>query len=181
MEDQHTNGGYSSDHAIWHAYSPFLMREILRIFPKEKQIFDLGCGLNNYVSILNILGFKAWGYDSLDLGSKYFTKCNLAYPMPPVKANVISFEVGEHIPQEFESQFLDNLCNFGGNVLMSWAIPGQAGIGHINCRTNEWVIQQMEARGYRINWKETDQVRQALEFCHCNWFRNTIMFFEPKN
>lgn len=184
MEDLHTknlqnNGGYQPEDAIWHAYSPYLMREIMRLFPKDKKIIDLGCGLNNYVSILNSIGYNAWGYDYQDLGSKYFTKVNLAHPMAPIKANVISFEVGEHIPAEMSDAYIDNLCRFQGDILMSWAVPGQAGIGHINCQTNEWVIEQMRKRGYRINWAETERLRIALENCHCSWFRNTLMYFIP--
>jgi hypothetical protein len=61
---------------------------------------------------------------------------------------------------------------------MSWAVPGQAGIGHINCRSNEWVIEQMAKRGYRFNEERTASLREAVKNCHCSWFRNTLMYFK---
>jgi len=185
MKDQHIknelrNGGYDINDAIWHAYSPLLMNEIIRFFQKDKKILDLGCGLNNYVSILNSIGYIAWGYDYNDLGSKYFTQVDLSYPMPITNANIISFEVGEHIPFEKSKAYIDTLCQFGGDVLMSWAIPGQAGIGHINCQSNLWVIEQMEARGYKLDEEKTGSIRSHLTRCHCSWFQNTIMYFIKK-
>ena len=88
-----------------------------------------------------------------------------------------SFEVGEHIPAEMSDAYRDNLARFGGDILMSWAVPGQAGIGHINCQTNDWVIEEMRKRGYKINWPETQRLRLVMQDCHCTWFRNTLMYF----
>lgn len=94
--------------------------------------------------------------------------------------NVLSLECGEHLPYEGSLVYLDNIVAVaqGGEVIMSWAIPGQAGHGHINCQTNAWVIEQMESRGYVINPELTLQLREAVRDCSCTWFRNTLMYFQ---
>jgi hypothetical protein len=95
--------------------------------------------------------------------------------------NVISLEVGEHIPSEKADAYLDNLTSFGGYIIMSWAVPGQAGHNHINCQTNDWVEEQMDKRGYRLDLEVTEEIRQSVSNCHCTWFKNTLMYFCPKS
>ena len=156
------------------------MKEILKLFPKEIPVIDIGCGHNFYVSVLNYAGYDALGFDGEFLGSRYASVWDVTKPMrffADNNKNVLSFEVGEHIPAELADEYLDNLCHFNGNVLMSWAVPGQAGIGHINCQPNEWVIAQMEKRGKKFNKKITTQLRSAVAGCHCSWFQNTLMYF----
>jgi len=136
-----------------------------------------------YVSVLNYAGYDAIGVDTVDLGSKYFIKQDVCeeiklYAELP-KTNVISLEVGEHVPFEKSDAFLDNVCRFGGDIILSWAVPGQAGIGHINCQTNDWVCEQMLKRGYMINGEKSAQLRKSVVDCHCSWFINTLMYFSP--
>lgn len=174
-----TNGGYKPEDAVWHAYSPKLCLAIMEFFSKEIPIIDLGCGLNNYISIMNSLGYNGIGVDKLDLGSRHFIQGDLSKPIQlKGKHNVISFEVGEHLPSEYANSYLDNLTSFNGDIIMSWAIPGQAGIGHINCQSNEWVIEQMAKRGYKYNVVKSHQLRVAVSDCKCDWFVNTLMYFE---
>ncbi len=56
---------------------------------------------------------------------------------------VMSLEVGEHIPKEQESAYIGNIVRhaFRG-VVMSWAVPGQAGHHHVN--------NQVGSRGSRV-------------------------------
>lgn len=183
MADLHTNnGGYDDEGVIYHQHSNFLMKKIIEFFPKEIQVMDIGCGHNFYVTVLNHLGYKdAIGCDMVDLGSKYFFKKDVTEPFNKgiikQKVNVISLEVGEHIPEVLASKYLDNITNFKGDVIMSWALPGQEGIGHINCQPNKWVIDEMRYRGFWIDEKKTEDLRNSVKNCHCNWFQNTLMYF----
>lgn len=175
------NGGYDIEGVIYHQHSNLLMKEILKMFHVDIPVIDLGCGHNFYVSVLNYAGYKASGCDIVDLGHKNFFTCDLTKPINKVGGirNVISLEVGEHIPLECSFTYLDNVSSFGGDVIISWAIPGQDGIGHINCQTNQWVIEQMKHRKYRINESKTNSLRNSVIDCHCSWFKNTLMYFEP--
>jgi hypothetical protein len=91
---------------------------------------------------------------------------------------VISLEVGEHIPERWESIYIDNLTrNARSYILMSWAVEGQPGDGHVNGRSNEYVINQMKSRGYTINWPVSRYLRKSASLW---WFKNTIMLFERR-
>ncbi len=181
------NGGYDLEGVIWHQHSNKLMKKILELWPnKNIPIVDLGCGHNFYVSVLKYAGYDALGIDSVDFGSKYATTGDLTKPWTDFTTinrdihNVISLEVGEHIPADKASVYLDNVCSFGGDVIMSWAIPGQAGVGHINCQSNEWVVNEMYKRGYLVYPIKQAHLREAVVGCHCTWFQNTLMYFTPR-
>jgi hypothetical protein len=190
------NGGYDLQGVIWHQHSSRLLIKIMEYFPKDVPVIDIGCGHNFYVSVLKYAGYSAVGCDLVDLGSKYFFVTDVTKTIqigqallnckdykkdaliPYEKMNVLSLEVGEHLPSELSSSYLDNLTKFGGDVIMSWAVEGQAGIGHINCRNNDWVIEQMGKRGYNIDLGKSNSLRDAVADCPCNWFRNTLSFFK---
>jgi hypothetical protein len=180
------NGGYDLEGVIWHQHSNLLMKKILELWPdKNIPVIDLGCGHNFYVSVLIHAGYSGFGLDMIDLGSKYFMNHDVTKIFPyrmtnGIVDNVLSLEVGEHIPHEKCYGYLDSVASFGGDVIMSWAIPGQPGHGHINCQSNDWVEEQMDKRGYLLDLDLTSEIRGAVMNCHCSWFKNTLMYFKPK-
>jgi len=176
------NGGYDLEGVIWHQHSNKLMKAMLELWPeKDKAIIDIGCGHNFYASVFRYAGYFADGVDSVQLkGVDYcrdITK-NLAQEIPWHKySRVISLEVGEHIPDNLADAYLGNITSFGDDIIMSWAVPGQAGVGHINCRPYEWVTSKMFDRGFIIDADRTAFLRNAVSGCHCSWFQNTLMYF----
>lgn len=197
MTDQRTeNGAYDLEGIIWHQHSPQLMEKILKMWTdKSVPVIDLGCGLNYYVTVLNCAGYQAWGYDAIYLGHLRSSKMDLTKPLESYdgreyvlfgsggsgRKNVLSLEVGEHIPSDKADVYLDNVANSakGGDIILSWAVPGQAGVGHINCRENRWVSEEMDRRGYKMNRGNSYELRMAVRGSHCSWFVNTLMYFEP--
>lgn len=184
------NGAYDLEGVIWHQHSNRLMKAILELWDTGTEIVDLGCGHNFYVSVLKYAGYHAVGVDMVDLGSKHFILEDVTLPnlretlwdqlkLVLGRKNVLSLEVGEHIPHAMADTYLDNLTDFGGDVLMSWALPGQAGVGHINCQSLHWVMEKMNARGYEIDWQTSHNLRQAVVGDHCSWFQHTLMYFKP--
>ena len=92
--------------------------------------------------------------------------------------HVITLEVGEHIPKEHEQTFLDTITNScGDKLVMSWALPGQPGIGHINCQPREYIIAEVERRGFRYLPELTEEAKQHVDD-NCDWFRRTLLIFE---
>ena len=183
MENQNknldTNGGYQNEDVIWHQHSNKLMLKILEYFSKGIPVIDLGCGHNWYCGVLEHFGYDAQGVDSVKLKGVDII-ADITNPLIVRRfMNVISLEVGEHIPNNLSSNYLDNLTSFKGDIIMSWAIEGQDGIGHINCRNNDWVIEQMKLRNYKLDEVKTLSMREAVADCNCSWFRNTLMYFTP--
>jgi hypothetical protein len=149
-----------------------------------KSICDFGCGLGKYVLWLRARGFDCDGFDGNpntgDLTEGVCRSLNLAEPVRLEKQydGVICFEVGEHIPKQHETAFLDNLAGHAKEmVVLSWAIPGQDGDGHVNCRSNSYIIFQLWRRGFRFEPLASELLRVN---CSLDWFKHTLMVFSRR-
>ena len=83
--------------------------------------------------------------------------------------------MGEHLPQRHEASFIENLHrhNVRGMVL-SWAIRGQGGTGHVNEQDNDYVKAQVCAKGYVNDVGAERELREAALF---PYFKQTVMVF----
>jgi len=178
-----------SDTGFWleynddqHVFIPELSKEINQYVNSNEieTVYDFGCGKGDYLEQLvnEYPSVVATGFEGYVNNTTYknVSELDLSKPadLEPVDL-VISIEVGEHIPNEFESVFLDNISNSSKkHVILSWAIEGQDGNGHINCKNNDYIISQMQKRGWKFNDKLTSEVRAKMPPL---WIKNTIMFF----
>jgi len=90
----------------------------------------------------------------------------------PVYDWTICLEVLEHVPANYEATALDNLTRHARlGVVLSWALPGQNGFGHVNTRPGDYVVAAMEHRGFRLDDVWTNKLRDAAVF---SWFKFTI-------
>lgn len=151
---------------------------------KTKNLFDFGCGLGNYLKDLENNGFQyLTGFEADPAVQKVFNnivKQDLTIPfdLKPNQGNVISLEVGEHIPTEFMDMYLNNICNNCDKYLItSWAIRGQEGFGHVNCLDNHEIIPEIERRGFKLLKQETEEVRN-IDLSEAPWFKNTLFIFK---
>eukprot|EP00931_Biecheleriopsis_adriatica_P103185 TRINITY_DN78055_c0_g1_i1.p1 TRINITY_DN78055_c0_g1~~TRINITY_DN78055_c0_g1_i1.p1 ORF type:complete len:356 (+),score=66.60 TRINITY_DN78055_c0_g1_i1:116-1183(+) len=141
---------------------------------------DFGCGLGLYVRDFRLAGLRSGGFDGnpvtgeitegrclqadlsqeLDLGTRWHW--------------VLSLEVAEHIPRQFEARFLENLerhtCS---GMVLSWG--NQAGEGHVNLRAGEEVEAIMQERGFRSLPEKAAELRSAATL---PWLQNTVHVFE---
>ena len=168
----------------------YLLAGAIATLFKPKRFADLGCGNGEYCHIFHY-GYR-WpivnGYEGtdniqwvsvynniqkIDLGKE--AKIKEKYDL------VMSLEVGEHIPENKENIFLDNVTNFASrDVVLSWAVPGQGGKGHVNEKYNKWVIDRMNDRNFSYDECLSNYLRKHSQL---RWFKNTIMVFkyvEPK-
>jgi len=141
----------------------------------------LGCGHGEYTRYLKYNRFDCSGFDgnpyTKNITGGLCDVLNLSEKimMPSVDC-VISLEVGEHIPKEFESIFIDNLCNCSSKLLiLSWAVEGQGGEGHVNCRNNDYIRGIFEGKNYLSLPEYEALLRQSSTL---SWFKNTIMVFK---
>jgi 2-polyprenyl-3-methyl-5-hydroxy-6-metoxy-1,4-benzoquinol methylase len=166
-----------------HAYDAPLAKALAAFFRerKAKTIVDLGCGEGKYVSLLRKEGFACDGFDgNPDTPTLTDGGCEvLDLAMPFVFANsyewILTLEVGEHIPAEYEANFLGNLeksCTKG--IVLSWAIKGQGGHGHFNEQDNDYVKAQFFERGFTNDEGAENFLRKKSSL---RWFANTIMVF----
>lgn len=153
--------------------------EVLKFYG-VKTVVDLGCGLGTYCELLKLAGFPAIGYDG-NKNTPRLTdgKCGILDFSEEIDIGwydaVISLEVAEHIPEQHEATFLMNVAKTTKRVLiLSWAVPGQGGLGHVNTQENEYVIQKMEQHGYTLLPYWSAYLRKQADL---SWFRNTLMVF----
>jgi hypothetical protein len=192
-----TETGYwtSDDTESIHVHDPRLANWILNYLQndKDKQLIDFGCGMGDYLKKLHNNGFSnLHGFEGeVRKGSPNFVDSwDLTNPIKNYKNydhlkknayNSICLEVGEHIPKQYESIFLDNITSLTTNkIILSWAIIGQLGDGHVNCMNNDEVILKMNELGF--NYLENDSIiaRNSVSPEIASWFLNTIMIFQKK-
>lgn len=188
-------GFWSGDNAHnHHVHSPKLAEWISKILsgntlthvkiPREKRVYDFGAGLGHYLKQLDKDGFtNLVGFEGDPPVQKVFNgifQQDLTEPISEAFAetgHVILLEVGEHIPQKFENALINNvsrLCR--GYLILSWAVPGQDGYGHVNCKSNEDVIEMLRLKGFVYSSALTADARSNVDD-NAPWFRNTLMIF----
>jgi hypothetical protein len=170
---------------IHHVHCTELSKWICEFLKDEKEtiIYDFGCGIGNYIKDLYENDFEAvFGFEGNIPKNKVTQSIetkDLTLPFNLfVKGNVISLEVGEHIPAEYMNVYLDNITNAcNGYLITSWAVRGQEGFGHVNCLDNHEIIPEIEKRGFKLMEKETEEVR-SIDLSEAPWFKNTLLIFK---
>jgi cyclopropane fatty-acyl-phospholipid synthase-like methyltransferase len=180
-------GFWESENGIGHIFDKSLSNQLIN-FLKDNNIetvVDFGCGLGNYSSSMISSGMICEAYDgnpntpTLTKGLGKVLDLSNPFDLDKKFDCVLSLEVGEHIPKEYEQIFIDNICNHTKNLLiLSWAVIGQTGDGHVNCQNNDYVVNEMEKRGFNYDDKNSLILRDSIT--NAPWFRNTIMVFRKK-
>ncbi len=177
-QEEATKSGYPHNDA--------LRDKLCAVFEKSKTIRDFGCGDAYYIAHLQEQGFEVFGYDGfIPENSKLPSKCTAIDLTDPAlvlfRGQVLSLEVGEHIPAEYEDFFLNNITRAcSTRMVLSWAIPGQGGIGHVNCLTNDQVMDRLAFRGFVLNVRLTEYLRKDTPMS-VKYFENTLMVFDRIN
>lgn len=185
-----THGYWQSTSYAGHYYDNGLAKGLLKLLPfmNVKTIADLGCGPGWYVALFRRNGYDANGYDGNPnveemsaplFGNGFYCQCvDLTGELEAEEPFdlIFSLEVGEHIPAQWEDIYLANLTrNAVRYVLLSWAIEGQTGDGHVNCRPNSYIVNKMKKLGFSVNTPVRNYLRKSASFW---WFKHTIMLFE---
>ena len=159
-----------------------LMEGFPSIFEDGSSVVDFGCGNADYIKRLISDGFKCEAYDGnpitpkmtggigkvLDLSKRFDLEKKFDY--------VISVEVAEHIPKEYEEIYVDNLIRHTGYYLItSWAIKGQGGDGHVNEQDEDYVLNLYKEKGMVYQKDISEALRGVATL---GWFKKTIYVFE---
>jgi cyclopropane fatty-acyl-phospholipid synthase-like methyltransferase len=169
--------GHVHDKSIAAALSQYLA------YKQAKTVVDFGCGLGDYAKAFKADGYKVEAYDgnpsteTLSGGIGKVLDLSKPFYLGKKFDVVLSLEVGEHIPKEFEDQFIDNITKHAKkHLIISWAVVGQGGDGHVNCANNDYIIRQIVDRGFKHNGKDSQTIRDAAT--NASWFSYTIMVFD---
>jgi hypothetical protein len=172
--------GYWLSHEEGHFFDPILARE-LELLLYGKSVCDFGCGMGEYVHWFRKNGLECDGYDgnpnTYELSLGECGTLDLAKPFDLEKRYdaVICLEVAEHVPRQYEAILLDNLARHAREmIVLSWAVPGQLGDGHVNNRMNSYAIYRLWQRGFRLQPSATISLRAHSSL---PWFAHTLMVF----
>lgn len=186
MSDISKTGFWAGEIAsVHHVNSEPLSRWLVEYFKdcKDEPLYDFGCGMGYYADKLQKAGFKyVTGFEGDPPKGKFLAnmvKQDLTIPFKvPVQGNCIFLEVAEHIPAEFEEAALTNVLGAcKDKLVMSWAVRGQAGFGHVNCLDNHEVIAKIEAKGFKYIESDSEAARK-IDLDTAPWFRHTILIFQ---
>jgi cyclopropane fatty-acyl-phospholipid synthase-like methyltransferase len=174
-ENETVYGGHYDDYILITHLISFLKNE------NAESIVDLGCGNGYYVKEMRKEGLNAYGFDgnpntpAITGGVCGVLDLSTVKQFDPIYDWVVSFEVGEHLPKQFEDSFMQNLhLNNKKGIILSWAVVGQGGTGHFNEQNNDYVKTKICELGYMNDIKSENFLRKNSGL---PWFKNTIMVF----
>ena len=165
-----------------HIHDRSLANALIKFFQYEgvQSIIDLGAGMGNYTADFRNSGLFSNCYDGnpntqkLSSGRCAIIDLSKELNLMPHDWTLI-LEVGEHVPAEYEDILLHNIekVNTKG-VILSWAVEGQGGYGHINCRNNDYIKEKFASLGYINDETVEGDLREASTLW---WFKESIMVF----
>lgn len=148
-----------------------------------KKVVDIGCGPGTYVYSLIDNDVNAYGYDIDDRveGKDYLKKLSL-FEVNDKSDVVICLEVAEHIETSLSDSIVDSIIrnvNDDGMIIWTAAIPGQGGVGHINCQTKEYWEEKFISRGfYRDFVIENNLLEYIRSGPYMGWFLQNLIVFK---
>ena len=167
-----------------HKFDEPLCQALILFLEDQTDIVDFGCGNADYAKRLTQGGKKVDAFDgnpnTVEMTGGFAKILDLSqnFDLKTKYECVISLEVGEHIPKEKEQTYLDNLDRHSTQcIILSWALPGQGGDGHVNEQPNEYIVGEMEKRGYNHYEEASNYFRSVANLW---WFKKTIMVFIKK-
>lgn len=167
-----------------HVFDYRLAQWLGQVLIPDGPTIDMGCGPGSYLRYLHDIGFSNLiGVEGTEIKGNEFANVvitDLTVPFDlEVKGTVICIEVAEHIPEQYTDVFLENITKhvYGGcDLIMSWGIPGQSGLGHVNCRHNIEVLEIMRKYQFKIDTEKSLKARSVVSN-YAPWLRNTLLVF----
>ena len=173
---------------------PVVCNPIVKEF-EPHSIVDVGCGIGEYVGGFFGLGVHfSYGIEGsetclpyLYVSPKYISIQDLRVKFDLSKSFslAMSFEVAEHIEEEYADQYLDNLTRLSDRILLTAAPPGQGGHYHVNCQSKQYWIDKFNNLGYTNIQERAERIKEAwLPWKHrkeiYGGYYNNLLYFERR-
>jgi len=142
-----------------------------------ESLLDVGCGQGEWLDMFGQLVPDVYGVDIAAPDDPRMIRHDLTLALDLGRQFdlVISLETAEHLPAAAEDVYLDTLACHSDTILFSAAVPGQEGIGHINCQPHQHWHDKLAERGYAV-W---DRVRPLIadDPRVSPWYRNNLFIY----
>lgn len=152
----------------------------LNTIVRNRTVLELGAGRGHYTKAFKESASQVNAYDGAegieDLSDGLVMRADLTEHLNLGMHDwVICMEVGEHVPKEFELSVIDNIHRHNSKgVILSWAVLGQHGIGHVNNHSNRYIKRLMRILGYISDERAEKKARKAATLW---WFQQSVMIF----
>jgi tryptophanyl-tRNA synthetase len=181
----HPHGYWLDTRPAGHFFDSFFARAIVAEFRlaarNNGEVADFGCGKGQYVRALRESEISAIGIDGNPHVKEMFEPdaiCQdlaVEFDLGRTFMYSLCIEVGEHIPKRFQDVLLDTLVRHTEQeMVLTWAVPGQAGRGHVNCQPNAAIVAEMQRRGWRYRKRISERMRRIAQL---GYLKHTIMVF----
>ena len=167
-----------------HVYDPSVSNALVSMLLVEDihSVVDFGCGTGQYARHMVHEGLQCEAYDGnpytqqLTEGLGHVLDLSEPFDLQRSFDCVLSLEVAEHIPKTYESTFVQNIVRHAKRLLiLSWAVEGQGGDGHVNCRNNDYVVEVFNQNGFAVDHAASRLLRDSATVAP--WFRKTMLVF----
>ena len=145
-----------------------------------KNVLDVGCGPGMYVDEILKYNVTAIGIEVSDQIQKPYVRNKSLFDMTETADVVMCLEVAEHIPENKADDIVQKIVSATERILIwSAAIPGQSGVGHINCQPKEYWREKFVQQGLEYDDECTQNCRQYISEHppYMGWFLNNVQIF----
>ncbi len=151
---------------------------------------DFGCSTGLYLREVQLamptiptVGYE-FSRDAVDHAlCNYVYQVDLTHKIATVKRpNTLGLclEVLEHIDDMHWKDVLENIVNSCDKLIFSAAVPGQGGVGHINCRPKIDWIKRFHELGWVVDLDASNHLLNYMkQGYHMGWFANNAMVLIP--
>ncbi|XP_067655280.1 uncharacterized protein [Haliotis asinina] len=162
------------------------LAEQLSIFFQNQRVASFGDGPGDYKKYLDSTG-RLLIYDAFD-GAPYGPETSggvvrfldLTAPQYglPVYDWIISLEVAEHIPSKYEAIYVDNIVRHAKTgIVLSWAVPGQGGLSHVNNRPLSYVQRVLSDKGFEPDMAASDVLQKQATL---PWLKKNVYVYRRR-
>lgn len=153
------------------------MRDIIRPYT----VLDIGCGPGHFVESMRDLDINCIGIDIDErIGDKPYLFRQDILSTTFIADTCICLEVLEHIDEVHADSVIEKITRtFTNTLIFSAAVPGQGGVGHINCQPKEYWSEKflLTKRCYR-NYLMEDIIKYyCRQGRYMGWFYNNVMVY----
>ena len=172
---------FESDVASAHKIDLGIQASLEQLFEDDSSVVDFGCGNADYSRYLVEKGLDCEAYDgnpnTPEMTNGFGRVLDLTKPFDLGKKfdYVVCLEVAEHIPLEYQDIFVENLVKHTDFYLViSWAVEGQGGDGHINEQNEDYVLNLFKNKNMNYNKEVSDFIKHNATL---GWFKETVYVF----
>ena len=145
------------------------LNALFDLIPRDRSVVDIGAQQGKVIEVFKDRGYEVFGLDGIptierDTGG-LVRWCDLTGDCSEFYQSAdwgLFFEVGEHVPREFECALFDNVAKIPREgLVVSWAHEG-LGMGqrrHVNCRVQVYVASEFARRGWFVDEEATVLLR----------------------